>query len=258
MTLEYLRATKNRISLVAKPMQGMLGSKMRKDVGLRIKKMRKAQCLTIEMLATLVGVTKGYISQLENGKVGVSSDTAYRIADVLHMEVPEITDISNLVDVGPEWLRFLKSRYDLTMGDERVLQEIARDSRMPLRIPGESEHGYRERWDSFYKGVMKYLSQPKDRFFADPEVRYVLAKLSIPGAESMQDVRDAFMVRVQFLCGAGDGCESIARWRMEVERRLNIRRAVVFLRMLLRGQDGYGKMYMTNPCKELHGYVEEI
>lgn len=204
-------------------MQGMLGSKMRKDVGLRIKKMRKAQCLTIEMLASLVGVTKGYISQLENGKVGISSDTAYRIADVLHMEVSEIAEVSNKVDVGPEWLRFLKSRYDLTMGDERVLQEIARDSRMPLRISGESEYGYRERWDSFYKGVMKYLSQPGDRFFADPEVRYVLAKLSIPDAESMKDIRDAFIARVKDLCGDGDGCESIAKWRMEVERRLNIK-----------------------------------
>lgn len=196
---------------------------MKKGVGLKIKEKRIAQCLTMEALASLVGVTKGYISQLESGKVGISNDTAYRIADVLHLEVSEIAEVSNLVDVGPEWLRFLKSRYDLTMGDERVLQEIARDSRMPLRIPGESEHGYRERWDSFYKGVMKYLSQPKDRFFADPEVRYVLAKLSIPDAESMKDVRDAFMARVQSFCGTGDGCESIARWRMEVERRLNIK-----------------------------------
>ena len=196
---------------------------MNKGVGLKIKEKRKAQCLTMETLASLVGVTKGYISQLENGKVGISDDTAYRLADVLYMDVSEIAEVSNKVDVGPEWLRFLKSRYDLTMGDERVLQEIARDSRMPLRIPGESMRGYRERWDSFYTGVMKYLSQPEDRFFADPEVRYVLAKLSISDAGSMKDIRDAFIARVKDLCGDGDGCESIAKWRMEVERRLNIK-----------------------------------
>ena len=144
---------------------------MKKGVGLKIKEKRIAQCLTMEALASLVGVTKGYISQLESGKVGISKEKAYCIADVLQMEVSEITEASNPVEVRPEWLRFLKSRYDFTIDDERVLQEVARDSRMPLRIPGESEHGYRERWDSFYKGVMKYLSQPKDRFFADPEVR---------------------------------------------------------------------------------------
>ena len=196
---------------------------MKRRVGVRIREMRKAQNLTIEALSSLVGVTKGYVSQLENGRVGISKDTAFRIADALHMQVSEIVDVPNVVDVRPEWLRFLKTRYDLTAADERILQEIARDSRMPLRIPGETERGYRDRWNAFYTGVMKYLSQPEDRFFADPEVRYVLAKLSIPDAAMMKDIRDAFIARVEALCGNGDGCGNIVKWRMEVERRLNIK-----------------------------------
>ena len=196
---------------------------MKQGVCFRIREMRKAQGLTMEALSSLIGVTKGCVSQIENGKVGISKDTAFRIADVLHMHASDIIDVVDVVDVGPEWLRFLKTRYDLTTNDERVLQEIARDSRMPLRISGETERGYRERWNAFYIGAMKYLSQPEDRFFADPEVRYVLAKLSISDAELMKDIRDAFVARVKSLCGDGDGCENIAKWRMEVERRLNIK-----------------------------------
>lgn len=77
-----------------------VGGKMKNGVGIRIKKMRKAQCLTMEALDSLVGVTKGYISQLESGKVGISNDTAYRIADVLHMEVSEIAEVSQIVRGG--------------------------------------------------------------------------------------------------------------------------------------------------------------
>ena len=52
-------------------------------IGDRIKEVREAKGITQDKLATKTGLSKGFISELENGKRGVSSDNLLKIANHL-------------------------------------------------------------------------------------------------------------------------------------------------------------------------------
>jgi transcriptional regulator with XRE-family HTH domain len=53
------------------------------SVGGRIRELREQQGLTLDRLASQVGTTKGFLSDVETGKRGISSDNLLRIAQVL-------------------------------------------------------------------------------------------------------------------------------------------------------------------------------
>lgn len=60
------------------------------NMGLRIRILRKERGLTGEQLAEMVDVTKGYISELENGKKLPGADLLMRLAEALHCEVYDL------------------------------------------------------------------------------------------------------------------------------------------------------------------------
>ncbi len=57
------------------------------EIGIRIKKFRKTNGLTIKDLSNKVGVTQSYISQLENDKVNPSLGTLKKIANALNINM---------------------------------------------------------------------------------------------------------------------------------------------------------------------------
>lgn len=57
---------------------------------LRIRDLRKARKLTGEQLGELVGVSKGYISEIETGKKTPGADLLMRLADALQCEMHEV------------------------------------------------------------------------------------------------------------------------------------------------------------------------
>ncbi len=59
-------------------------------MGLKIREIRKRRKLTGEQLAEIVGITKGYISELENGKKTPGAGLVLRLADALKVEVFEL------------------------------------------------------------------------------------------------------------------------------------------------------------------------
>jgi len=59
-------------------------------MGLRIKDLRKKPGLTGEQLGEMVGVTKGYISELENDRKTPGAGLVLRLADALRVEVFEL------------------------------------------------------------------------------------------------------------------------------------------------------------------------
>lgn len=59
-------------------------------MGLRIKELRKDKDLTGEQLADMVGVSKGYISEIENGKKTPGAGLMMRFAEALKCEVYEL------------------------------------------------------------------------------------------------------------------------------------------------------------------------
>ncbi|MGH7929030.1 MAG: helix-turn-helix domain-containing protein [Candidatus Binatia bacterium] len=56
-------------------------------IGARIRGLREQQNLTLEDLASRVGTTKGFLSEVENGKRGTSSENLLRIAQALGASV---------------------------------------------------------------------------------------------------------------------------------------------------------------------------
>ena len=56
-------------------------------MGERIWKLRDQQGLTLEQLASRVGMTKGFLSDVENGKRGISSENLLRLAQALGASV---------------------------------------------------------------------------------------------------------------------------------------------------------------------------
>jgi transcriptional regulator with XRE-family HTH domain len=85
-----------------------------KDLGLKIKEIRKAKKITQEKLAELIDVDFGYISKLEVGQNFPSIQTLSKIADVLNVDISEFflfldlnkininEEIRNMLEVFPK------------------------------------------------------------------------------------------------------------------------------------------------------------
>jgi transcriptional regulator with XRE-family HTH domain len=60
------------------------------DIAINIKRLRQKRGLTLESLARRAGVTKGYLSQVENFRTTSSISTLYRIAEALGVRPAEL------------------------------------------------------------------------------------------------------------------------------------------------------------------------
>ena len=60
------------------------------DVGRKIKQYRKQHAMTQNELASKVGVRSLHITNIENGKKGVSLDTLLLICECLHVSVSDV------------------------------------------------------------------------------------------------------------------------------------------------------------------------
>lgn len=63
-----------------------------KNIGKRIKILRKTKGITQEELSTLAGLDRGYISEIENGHINFSILTLCKIAHSLDTSMSEILD----------------------------------------------------------------------------------------------------------------------------------------------------------------------
>lgn len=59
---------------------------------LRIKELRKAKKLTGEQLGDIVGISKGYVSELETGSKTPGAALLVRLADALRVDVADLFD----------------------------------------------------------------------------------------------------------------------------------------------------------------------
>jgi transcriptional regulator with XRE-family HTH domain len=85
-----------------------------REVGRRIRALRKAKGLTMREVAGLAGISQGQLSRLENGKQGLRSGTLARIAEalgvepyVLYLPGPAEEEAARYPEVGGELARAL-------------------------------------------------------------------------------------------------------------------------------------------------------
>lgn len=96
---------------------------------LKLKSLRSERKLTIEQLADLSGLSRGYISLLENGKRQPSAEALQSLAHVLRVRVTELIDEG---DVGADLAALISIMSALPPEDrQEILREAA--SRLPRR-----------------------------------------------------------------------------------------------------------------------------
>src|SRR4051794_4020568 len=81
----YRRPMSERLSAAA--LEGI-----RSELGRRVRELREQRGLSMRALAAEVGVTSGFVSQIENGQVAPSLTTLYRLTDALGVGMSELFD----------------------------------------------------------------------------------------------------------------------------------------------------------------------
>ncbi len=65
---------------------------MRTEYRLKIKEYRTKNCMTQKELATRIGISQNYLSELENGKFDIKLSILCKIADVLNVSLFELIE----------------------------------------------------------------------------------------------------------------------------------------------------------------------
>lgn len=91
-----------------------------KLIGSRIKAERKKKDMTQEMLAEKLGVSVGYVSQVERGITKISLDLLASISDILECDVAELVCASS-VDSENYLRQEISRNYDKLSNKERRL-----------------------------------------------------------------------------------------------------------------------------------------
>ena len=72
----------------------MSKSNIRKDVGSRVRELRKAMGISQEVFADKVGYSRSYMSQIERGVANITLDAVQVLADAFRIEAKAIFDFS--------------------------------------------------------------------------------------------------------------------------------------------------------------------
>lgn len=97
MTQLFAHSERNRKPVVRYLRGAMLGdSRYKPDMQLRIKELRKENGWTVEQLAEKVGLSKSYVSEIENGKKVANQTRIQKFADVFGVRVMQLLDPSTM------------------------------------------------------------------------------------------------------------------------------------------------------------------
>ncbi|MDG2844474.1 helix-turn-helix transcriptional regulator [Vibrio parahaemolyticus] len=67
-----------------------MNTKLAEAVGQRILKVRKSRGLSQEKLALLAEIDRSYMSRIERGKINITLEKLYKIAETLECDVKEL------------------------------------------------------------------------------------------------------------------------------------------------------------------------
>jgi len=97
----------------------------KKQLGLRIKELRKSKKITQEKLAEMIGVDFGYISKLELGQNYPSIPTLDKISHALNTDLSEFFTHSNDSEINVE-SEIFKIMSKFTSEEKKLLYRIAK------------------------------------------------------------------------------------------------------------------------------------
>lgn len=133
------------------------------EIGNRIKRMRKAQDMTVQELAKKSGVSPGYVSEVERGLSAVSVDKMSQIAEGLGITVESL--LGSEPDVSPQdviqipaALSVAADRLNLS---HRATLTLLQGQRSLTARRSDGDHGEWsvDDWVRFYEQVKDYLPE---------------------------------------------------------------------------------------------------
>ena len=100
---------------------------MQFDIGLRIKEIRKEANFTVKELADKVGITREFLSAVENNTKPISFTTLSKILNELNISLEDFFNFKNLTILSPGLNQLLEVSKGLTDGQYKLLIEIAKE-----------------------------------------------------------------------------------------------------------------------------------
>lgn len=188
-----------------------------------IRAKRKELGLSMDALAREIGVTRGFICQLEKGKSGITAAKARRMAEVLGLPLESLlaTAESHDNESGLRWQTYLTEKYKLGQTEQNLLSKFVRDAGLDSENEEETIEEFHRRWDAFYKTVCGFLPDPTQRLFSDSEVRRFLSHIGLTKVDSWSVLRDRFVAKfVRKLLS--NECVNGDLWRKRVAESLGI------------------------------------
>lgn len=97
---------------------------MNKKLGTQIKNYRLKQHMSLTSLAAIAGISKSYISSIENHETNPSAHMIQKIAKALEVPVEQLLDIQVEI-LDPEWVELLAQAKELGLDKEEIRDFLA-------------------------------------------------------------------------------------------------------------------------------------
>jgi XRE family transcriptional regulator, master regulator for biofilm formation len=95
-----------------------------KKLGIQIKKHRLTKYISLSKLATIAGISKSYLSSIENHETNPSAHMIQKIAKALEVPVEQLLNIQvELLD--PEWVELVSQAREIGLDKEEIREFLA-------------------------------------------------------------------------------------------------------------------------------------
>ena len=100
---------------------------MNKKIGLQIKNNRLKKRMSLSKLATIAGISKSYLSSIENHETNPSAHMIQKIAKALEVPVEQLLSIQVGI-LDPEWVDLVLQARDIGLNKEDIRDFLAYES----------------------------------------------------------------------------------------------------------------------------------
>ncbi|MBH0161877.1 helix-turn-helix domain-containing protein [Fictibacillus sp. 26RED30] len=97
---------------------------MNKKIGIQIKKYRLKKYLSLSKLASTAGVSKSYLSSIENHETNPSAHMIHKIAQALEVPVEKLLN-SQVETLDPEWVELVSQAKEMGIQQDDIREFLA-------------------------------------------------------------------------------------------------------------------------------------
>jgi XRE family transcriptional regulator, master regulator for biofilm formation len=95
-----------------------------KKLGIQIKKYRLKKYISLSKLASIAGISKSYLSSIENHETNPSAHMIQKIAKALEVPVEQLLNIQ-VESLDPEWVELVSQAKEMGIQQEDIREFLA-------------------------------------------------------------------------------------------------------------------------------------